>query len=246
MKRSDLSPIRKWSATSFLRRGMRGPAGRTCLGLSLALAASALTGCNVIPAAQTDPTKFYVLSAPVGPAAEPAAGNAPAAENPTAAKKLRLGLRTVEVAHYLKGPEIVVRSGSNEVTLQDYARWAEPIQDGVSRLLREQLAAAPNVARVDVPPFPLDQARDFDIAVTILHCEGATGGAEGRGARFEASIRISTAGAAPELVARKIYTAPHVPWDGQNYDKLAQILSADVQGLGAAILEAIPSVEQAR
>ena len=227
MKRSDLSPIRRWSATS----------GRACLslGAGLALAASALTSCNVIPAAQNDPTKFYVLSASAGPAAEPPGGNTPAAT-----KKVRLGLRTVEVAHYLKGPEMVVRSGSNEVTMQDYARWAEPIQDGVARLLREQLAGAPNVARLDVPPFPLDQTRDYHIAVTILHCEGAIGGAEGRGARFQASIRISTAGVTPELIARKIYTAPNVAWDGQNYDKLAQILSADVQGLGAAILEAIP------
>jgi len=239
MKRSDLSPIRRWSATS----------GRACLslGAGLALAASALTSCNVIPAAQNDPTKFYVLSAPMGsaaPAPAEAAAAAPsgtaAGESPLAAKKVRLGLRTIEVAHFLKGPEMVVRSGSNEVTLQDYARWAEPIQDGVARLLREQLAGAPNVARLDVPPFPLDQTRDYDIAVTILHCEGAIGGAEGRSARFQASIRVSTAGATPELIARKIYTAPNVAWDGQNYDKLAQILSADVQGLGAAILEAIP------
>jgi hypothetical protein len=243
MKRFDLSPLRtsssaprfRWSATS----------GRACFSLGLALTA-AVAGCNVIPAAQSDPTKFYILSAPLGREAESHANATalPSADNPSAAKKVRLGLKTVEVASYLKGPEMVVRSGSNEVTMQEYARWAEPIQAGVTRLLREQLAGAANVARIDVQPFPLDQARDFDIAVTILHCEGATGGSEGRGARFEASIRISTAGLTPELVARKIYTAPAAAWDGQNFDKLALLLSADVQELGAAILEAVPAVEQ--
>ncbi len=201
--------------------------------------AAAFTGCNVIPAAQNDPTKFYVLSAPAGQSAESQA-NAPGGRVPPSEKKIRLGLKTIDVSTYLKGPEMVVRSGSNEVTLQDYARWAEPIQAGVTRLLREQLSGAANVSRVEMQPFPLDQPRDFDIAVTILHCEGATGGAEGRGARFEASIRITTAGMTPELVARKIYTAPSAAWDGRNFDQLAQLLSADVQGLGAAILETVP------
>jgi uncharacterized lipoprotein YmbA len=223
----------RWSATS----------GRACFSLGLALTA-AVTGCNVIPAAQNDPTKFYVLSAPLGQAIESQAnapgGRVPPAANLPTEKKVRLGLKTIEVANYLKGPEMVVRSGTNEVTMQEYARWAEPIQAGVTRLLREQLAGAANVARIDMQPFPLDQPRDFDIAVTILHCEGAKGGAEGRGARFEASIRISTAGLTPELVARKIYTAPAAAWDGQNFDQLAQLLSADVQGLGAAIIEAVP------
>jgi hypothetical protein len=246
MKRSDLSPLRTSSSAPRLR--WSATSGRACFSLGLALTA-ALTGCNVIPAAQNDPTKFYVLSAPRGQAPESQA-NAPAgrvpptensaAANPPAAKKVRLGLKTVEVANYLKGPEMVVRSGTNEVTMQEYARWAEPIQAGVTRLLREQLAGAANVAQIDVQPFSLDQPRDFDIAVTILHCEGAAGGADGRGARFEASIRISTAGLTPELVARKIYTAPAAAWDGQNFDKLAQLLSADVQGLGAAILETVP------
>jgi len=219
--------FRRWSET----RWSALPPTRSGL-ISLLALSAVLTGCNVIPAAQTDPTKFYILSASAGQPTEAAPAGAQ--------KKVRLGIRTIEVATYLKSPEIVVRSGSNEVRMQDYARWAEPIQAGVTRLLREQLAGGANVARVDLQPFPLDQPRDYDVAITILHCEGATGGAEGRGARFEASIRITTASMTPELVARKIYTSPPAGWDGQNFDKLAQLLSADVLGLGAAVLEMVP------
>jgi len=215
MKRIDFSPLR----------------GRRLLGLGLALCAG-VSGCNVIPAAQTDPTKFYVLSAPTGGAIS----TLPRSDN----RSVRLGLRNLDVATYLKDPQIVVRTGSNEVQLQDYARWAEPLQAGITRLLREQLASTPGVTRVDVQPFPLDQDLDFVVAVSVLHCEGAAGGAEGKGARFEASIRISTGGTTPQVVARKVYVAPDAAWDGRNFDALARLLSADVQGLGDAILQAIP------
>jgi uncharacterized lipoprotein YmbA len=216
MKRIDFSPLR----------------GRRWMGLGLALCAG-ISGCNVIPAPQTDPTKFYVLSAPAGAAAD-AAAEAPAG------KRLRIGIKTIDVATYLKDPQIVVRSGSNQVELQDYARWAEPLQAGIARLLREQLAGAARISRLEVQPFPLDQELDYVVTVSILHCEGSTGGAEGKGARFEASIRISTATTTPEIVARKVYIAPNAPWDGRNFDALARVLSADVHGLGEAILQTLP------
>jgi uncharacterized lipoprotein YmbA len=219
MKRIDFSPLR---------------GRRPWLGLGFALCAG-VSGCNVIPAAQTDPTKFYVLSAP---AAGPSESTAASGDHPLHA--VRIGLKNVDVATYLKDPPIVVRSGSNQVAPQDYARWAEPLQAGLTRLLREQLAQSGRVSRIDVQPFPLDQELDYVVSVSILHCEGAAGGADGKAARFEASIRVTRGGVTPEIVARKISGAPNTAWDGHDFDALARLLSADVQGLGEAILAALP------
>ena len=171
------------------------------LGLCLLLA-----GCGgLIPPPQTDPTRYYVLNGP--PPAPAAVGG-----------QLRVGIRTVELAAYLKSPDMIVRQGTNELVPQDYARWGEPLDAGIGRLLRERLRASAGVGRVYAQPFPLDQDRDCDVAVTILHCEGGIGA--GRTALFAATIDVTRASDG-HLLARRTFVAPEAAWDGKNYAELA-------------------------
>ena len=88
-----------------------------------------MAGCNVVPPPQADPTRFYVLASP-----------APAV--PGGVTKLkRLNLRPVDVAAYLRSRPIVVRRGDNEVQFRDFARWGEPLEQGVApRRLAQQAA----------------------------------------------------------------------------------------------------------
>jgi hypothetical protein len=77
------------------------------------------------------PSKFYVLSpSPAGVSAVPSTG-------PDGA----LGIMPTRVAAYLDGPQIVTFLGSNEVALDEYNRWAEPVSAGVSRVLAQNLSA---------------------------------------------------------------------------------------------------------
>jgi uncharacterized lipoprotein YmbA len=199
------------------------------LGLGLLTFTLGLAGCGgLIPAPQADPTHYYILTGP-----------APAASDAPAAGRLRLGLRSVELAAYLKSPDIIVRQGTNELLLQDYARWGESLDAGIGRLLRERLRAAPAVARVYPQPFPLDADRDYDVAVTILRCEG--GLADGRrAAQFAATIEIATVGPDARVVARRTFVAPAAAWDGRDFAQLAALLSADVDALGREVVAALP------
>lgn len=190
------------------------------LGLGLLL----LAGCDIIPAPQADPTRYYVLS-DAGPAPSEAA----------VTSGLRIGLRSVELAGYLKSPDLIVRRGPNELSLQDYARWAEPLDAGIGRLVRDQLRTDPSVARVYLQPFPLDADRDFDVSISVARCEGGAGAAH-----FAATVEISTAGDSPHLVARRTFAAPDAAWDGRDFGQLAGLLSADVQALGKDIIAALP------
>jgi len=186
-----------------------------------------LTGCSgLIPPPQTDPTRYYVLTGP--PPAPAAVGG-----------QLRVGLQRVELADYLKSPDMIVRQGTNELTLQDYARWGEPLDAGIARLLRENLRTAVGVGRVFAQPFPLDQDRDCDVAVAILRCEGGTGAGSGRVARFAATIDITRA-ADGHLLGRRMFVAPDAAWDGKNFAQLAALLSADIDALGREIVAALP------
>ena len=195
----------------------------TALGLGFA-------GCNIIPAPTADATRYYVLAGPVlGEAGmQPISG------------ALRLGLRNVELAPYLKKGSLVVRTGANEVNFPNDARWAEPLDQEITHTLRAQLLAAPTVGRVFTQPFPFDEGRDFDVSVRVLQCEGMQSAGAKASAQFAATVEISHGGAAGKIVARKRFVAPDGTWDGKDYAQLAAQLSAAVAALAQEVVATLP------
>jgi len=189
-----------------------------------------LTGCNLIPAPTADSTRYYVLASPqLG-----AAGTQPSTGT------LRLGLRNVELAAYLKKGSLVVRTGENEVSFPNDARWGEPLEQEILHTLRAQLLAAPTVGRVFMQPFPFDEKRDYDVSVRILRCEGVLAGG-GKGAtQFVATVEIMRSGTAGEVVARKRFVAPESPWDGKDFARLAAELSVAVGALSQEVVATLP------
>jgi len=208
-----------------------------------------LAGCDFIPAPQADATRYYVLSGPVvssvitpGPAAANAGAASPAARMSAANRGLRLGLKRVELAGYLKTRSMVVRNGTNEVVLEDFQRWAEPLDEGIGRMVLARLLADPAVGRVLPQPFPFDAERDYDIAIEVIRCEGGTDGSGGGAARFAAVVEITTAGSNPLVVAHNIFAAPDAAWDGRDFGQLAALLGGDVAALSREIVSSLPPV----
>ncbi len=195
--------------------------------LAVVAALLGLAGCQLIPDPAPDATRFYVLT---GPTPEQAAS---ATLGP-----LTLGLKAVNVAPYLRGRSLPVRSGEHELTYNDYARWAEPLDQGISRILQGRLLVAPAVGRVYAYPFPFDRARDFDIAVSVVRCEGVReGGATV--ARFAALIEVSRVSDG-QVMARRVFAAPDIPWDGRDYAALAAALSTSVERLASEVIAQLP------
>ncbi len=189
-------------------------------------------GCNLIPAPTPDSTRYYVL-------AGPALG---AAGVPPVTGALRLGLRNVEVASYLKKGSLVVRTGENEVRFPDEARWGDPLEREILSSLRGQLLAAPAVGRVFVQPFPFDEPRDYDVSVRVIRGEGVDPAGGGKAAvSFVAMLEITTSGAAGEVVARKRFVAPEAAWDGKDFGRLAAELSNAVAALSQEVVAALPA-----
>lgn len=99
-------------------------------GLTAVAASLSLCGClSLRPAA--DPTRFYVLSCPG--AAEPLAE--------AAALRWSVCVAKVEVPAYLDHPTLAVRREDNRIEYLDLHQWAEPVQEGLTRCLREGLAS---------------------------------------------------------------------------------------------------------
>ncbi len=182
-----------------------------------AMVALAMVGCSVVPEASADLTRYYVLTNTQGDGHSADKGN----------DGLKLGLKRVEVSRYLDKGSMVVLRGTNELVYNDYARWAEPISEGVGRIVRARLLDESNVSRVFVDAFPFDQSRDYDISINVTHCEGAINGGAGR-VRFEAVVEITTTGDEAKVVSRSEFTAPLQDWDGRDYSELTQLLSESV------------------
>ena len=196
----------------------------------LALLLVALAGCNVVPPAQEDATRYFVLSDPA------ASANGVALPSGT----LRIGLKSVVLEGYLKHREMIVRTGRNEVAFRDYRRWAESLDTAISRIVQATMQASPGVAEVDAEPFPFEQKRDFDVSIRILKCEGAESSSGKFTASFSAMVEISTTGDGAHVVARRLFVAPPEAWDGANFDRLAALLSMDAAALGRDVVAGIP------
>jgi uncharacterized lipoprotein YmbA len=183
------------------------------------------TGCSIpIPQAEADPTRYYLLSAGAG-LGTPAVAGAPVVH-----------LRDVDVATYLRAQPIIVRRDGNEIEFREYARWGEPIEQGIGRVLREELIARGVPGAVLTPGLRLPGVRyDRELKIRVLAAEGTAAG----GVIFRARWELLTVGVTPERVAGGEYRAADLTWDGRTEATLVAKLSEAVAGLAGEIATAL-------
>jgi len=195
-------------------------AGKIISVLGAASAAIWFSACS-LPQAQPDLTRFYILTSSAKETASPAS-------EPT-----KVFLRAVNVPEFLRGRMFVVRAGENRVNFIDEARWAEPLEAGLHRVIAEDLAQ--QGLRV-VPRAGEDHA--FEITVWVKSCEGIAGKGA---ARLAARIEISKMGPEPAVVAHDEFVAEVAGWDGKDYGQLAAKLSEAAGELGEKAAKLLPS-----
>jgi len=170
--------------------------------------------------------------------------NGPASTEPAVAHPTgtyQIGLRPVDLPGYLHNhKDIVVRTGANELRFQEFALWAEPLESGVNRVLKDRLQSTGAVGGVLSYPFPVDLRRDYDVIVRVLNCEGFERGTKTASAHFVAAYDIVASGAGGQVVVRRTFTAPDQPWDGADFGNLAHLLSDDIAKLSEDIAANLP------
>ena len=187
-----------------------------------------LGGCLHIQPPQPDRTRYYVLTAPAGAAAP--SGVAKAAGLPQF-------LNHVEVPGYLLNKPLATRVGPNEVKFDDDVRWAEPLDQGIARVLRARLAALTGVFGMAAPDVP----HDYEVTVRVVRCEGDT--EEGKDSvRFAADLEL-LAPSGTAAIAQRSFAATPIAWDGKDYGQLVSGLSRAVSELADAIVALAPPKE---
>jgi hypothetical protein len=111
------------------------------------LAALLVAGCGSSPR-----TAYYVL--------RPATEGTPAGERPA------LGIAALEVADYLLAAPLATGEGTR-VMRADFHRWAEPLDEGIARVLLLDLGSALDTQAVRAAPWPRDWVPEWELRVRI-------------------------------------------------------------------------------
>jgi uncharacterized lipoprotein YmbA len=120
-----------------------------------------------LEACTSTPSRFYILSSLSTADTIPATA---AAQGPV------IGAGPITVPKYLDRPRIVTRAGYNQLALAEFDRWAEPLQDNVSRMLAENLALLIPTDQVLLQAWPRSATLDYQLTVEVLHFDGWLGG----------------------------------------------------------------------
>jgi len=106
------------------------------------------------------PASFYTLTATAAP------GSAPS--------KLTVAVGPVSVPATIDRPQIVVNTGANQVSIDEFNRWAAPLQDNLQRVVAENLVALLGTSRVTLYP-TLAADLDFRVQVEVRNFESTPG-----------------------------------------------------------------------
>lgn len=126
----------------------------TALALVCTLAAFG-TGCS------SPPAKFYTLSAVAAPTTTPL--------------NISVLVGPVSVPSVIDRPQIIVTTGANQVTVDEFSRWASPVQDNLARVVADDLGAILGTPRVTLYQSQLGAEVDYRVQIEVRNFESRPG-----------------------------------------------------------------------
>jgi uncharacterized lipoprotein YmbA len=106
-------------------------------------------------------SRFYTLSAGAAPAATPS--------------NLSVAVGPVSVPAVVDRPQIVVTTSPNQVRVEEFNRWAAPLQNGIARVVAENLVAMLGTSRVTLSPQTLSADADYRAVIEVQGFESSPG-----------------------------------------------------------------------
>jgi uncharacterized protein len=179
-----------------------------------------VAGCASTPA-----SRFYTLSATPGPAAP--------------ASDLSLAVGPVTVPAAVDRPQIVVSTGPNQVRLDEFNRWASPLQNNIARVVAENLVAMLGTPRVAISPLTLSAGADYRAAIEVQRFDSALGEA----AMLDVVWTVTRARDGTSQTGRATVREPTT---AQDYDALAAAHSRALARLSRDIADAVQALDRAR
>ena len=176
-------------------------------------------GCGSSPA-----SRFYTLSATPAPAGM--------------ASDVSVAVGPVSIPAVIDRPQIVVSAGPNQVRLDEFNRWAAPLQGNISRVVADNLSSLLGTPRVSLFPQTMSGAADYRIAIQVQSFDSAPGDA----ATLDAVWTVSRAKDGKSQTGR---TAVREAAPQGGFDGLAAAHSRALARMSRDIAEAVQSLARA-
>jgi len=173
----------------------------------------------------SSPSRFYTLSATAAPSA--------------ASSKLSVAVGPVSVPAAVDQPQIVVNTSANQVTFDDFNRWASPLQDNIARVVAENLVALLGAPRVTLFPQTLNADVDYRVQIEIRNFESAPG----KSASLDAVWTVRRTKDGKTETGR---TSAREKVDDNGYEALAAAHSRGLARLSQDIADVVQTLDRAR
>jgi uncharacterized lipoprotein YmbA len=189
------------------------------------LMAAVLAGCGASPQA-----RFYTLSP--GAVVERADSKA----------QFSVAIGPVSIPDMIDRPQIVTRAGTNQVTINEFARWAGPLQSEIARVIAGNLTQMLNGAPVYIYPQSANVRADYKVTLDVQQFDSALGDA----ATLEVLWSVQPAKGGESKTGRALVREPTGADQGadKGYDALvsahSRALTAVSRDIAAAIRPVTP------
>ncbi len=157
-----------------------------------------------------------------------------------ATRDVIVALGPVSIPDYLDRPQIVTRSGQNELAVDDFHRWAGSLETDITRVLIENLSALLPPDRYHVVSW-IQPAQSYTsiahrVAVDVIRFDGTYGDS--------VSMKVQWAVFRKDREALVMHASIIEPVTGNDYRALVEAMSRVMESLSRDIADTISSLEK--
>jgi uncharacterized lipoprotein YmbA len=177
-----------------------------------------IAGCGA-----SSPSRFYTLSPTASPVAAPPASYS-------------VSVGPISVPAVVDRPQIVVRTGPNQIMIEEFDRWASPLKGDIARIVAENLVSMLGTPQVSVFPQTTAVGASYRVSIDVLRFDSEPG----KAATLDALWTVS---AAKDKQSRSGRTTLAEPTQGGGYVALVAAHSRALGRLSADIAGAIREID---
>jgi uncharacterized lipoprotein YmbA len=144
----------------------------------------------------------------------------------------------VSLAGYLDRPQIVTRPAADKIDLSEFDQWGEPLRDGISRVLAEDLSRQLPSAKISIFPWRGLEAVRYQLIVDVTRFDGPAAGETA----LEARWRVLDAASGKEVAAKTSRLAE--PTGGPGYTMTVSSMSRALGALSRDIAQTLLGLPQ--
>lgn len=180
--------------------------------------ANIMAGCATSP-----PCRFYLLSSTAAPSMASHADYS-------------VSVGPISVPDFLDRRQIVVRTGSNRVSINEFERWASPLKADIGRVVVENLISLLGTKQISLYNQPAGAGATYRVMIDIIHFDSRLG----EEAALDSLWTLSTANGKQSYRGRT--TVAEKP-DGRGYASLVLAHSRAVGRMSTDIANKILEME---